>query len=323
MPGLPRGRASRTLGGLPPLPAPLVIAAGYALSVPVYAAFRARRRLGWVAFAVVVPVILALPLTIDPRARPARFLAAVLAALVVFKLIDVGLPQTTLPNWRGWFAYLLNPTTVVLRRLSAEPRPTRSESLRRLGIGLAQAAVGAAAFVGVSRLPFVRSVFLLDHVARLATGYVALLGLLEVVACLLRLVAFDRVRDAMGPIFTARTPAEFWRHYNRTVAQGFAENVFRRLGGLRRPVLATLAVFVASSLLHEYVFWVPIGSVQGYQTAFFMVQGVAVAATLRVRPSPRARPFWIAGTLAFNALTSVLFVASLDQVIPLWGVQLP
>jgi hypothetical protein len=35
--------------------------------------------------------------------------------------------------------------------------------------------------------------------------------------------------------------------------------------------------------MHEYIFGMAIGRVQGYQTAFFLLQGVAVAATARVK----------------------------------------
>ena len=51
------------------------------------------------------------------------------------------------------------------------------------------------------------------------------------------------------------------------------------------PVFATLAVFAVSGLMHEYVFGVATGRVQGWQMLFFMVQGCAAAATLRVRPT--------------------------------------
>ena len=51
-------------------------------------------------------------------------------------------------------------------------------------------------------------------------------------------------------------------------------------GGRGGPSFATLIVFALSGLIHEYVFGVATGQVQGWQMLFFMVQGCAAAATL-------------------------------------------
>lgn len=60
------------------------------------------------------------------------------------------------------------------------------------------------------------------------------------------------------------------------------------------------------------------GRVQGYQTAFFLVQGAAVAATIRVKPRGRHAAPWIAATFAFNVVGSVPFFASLDEAVPFY-----
>jgi hypothetical protein len=49
-----------------------------------------------------------------------------------------------------------------------------------------------------------------------------------------------------------------------------------------------------------------------------MLQGLGVAATAGIRPRARGRAPWIAGTIAFNLATSVLFFASVNQVVPWW-----
>jgi hypothetical protein len=63
--------------------------------------------------------------------------------------------------------------------------------------------------------------------------------------------------------------------------------------------------------------------VQGYQTGFFLLQGVAVAATARIKARGwRAVP-WTAATFGFNLLSSVLFFASMNGLVPFYARGLP
>jgi D-alanyl-lipoteichoic acid acyltransferase DltB (MBOAT superfamily) len=127
----------------------------------------------------------------------------------------------------------------------------------------------------------------------------------------------------MANPLAATTPADFWRRYNRNMHQFFLKDVFVSVGGLRNPLRATLVVFVLSALMHEYIFGIAIGRVQGYQTSFFLIQGVAAAATARVKVGGlRALP-WIVATLAFNLVTSVLFFASMNELVHFYDRGLP
>ena len=85
-------------------------------------------------------------------------------------------------------------------------------------------------------------------------------------------------------------------------------------------MLALLAVFVFSGLLHEYLFAAALGRVQGFQLAFFLLQGAAVALTLRVKPD---RTIGVGFTFTFNALTSILFFASVHGVVPFYEDGIP
>ena len=124
--------------------------------------------------------------------------------------------------------------------------------------------------------------------------------------------------DPMGNPITARTPAEFWRRWNHPAQQFLHEYAFMPAGGFRRAVRATMVTFGVSGLVHEYVFGIAAGRIQGCQLLFFSLQGCAVAATMRCRPSGRMSVLWIAGTLVFNLATSVLFFQSVDAVLPFY-----
>ena len=93
--------------------------------------------------------------------------------------------------------------------------------------------------------------------------------------------------------------------------------------GLRHPLRSTLAVFAVSGLLHEYLFWMAIGRGAGLQMSFFLLQGVAVAATLRVKPTRATASLGWLATFAFNGVSSVWFFASIALMLPIYPDGLP
>jgi D-alanyl-lipoteichoic acid acyltransferase DltB (MBOAT superfamily) len=119
----------------------------------------------------------------------------------------------------------------------------------------------------------------------------------------------------------AATPREFWRRYNRPAQQFIHDHIYRRIGG--PPARAILLTFAVSALIHEYVFGIVLGRVQGYQTVFFLLQGFAVALTLRARPTGHRVWLAIAATFLFNVLSSVFFFASVHGVVPFYANGLP
>ena len=82
-------------------------------------------------------------------------------------------------------------------------------------------------------------------------------------------------------------------------------------------------MFGLSALIHEYLFSIAIGRVQGYQTAFFLLQGFAVAATARLKARGWTAAPWLAATLGFNLVSSVLFFASVNGLVPFYSRELP
>lgn len=280
----------------------------------------------WAGLVVAAAGLLACPLVVPPGApTPAgvwpaglvRFLVGCAAALTFFKLLD--LARDPAPDVRALLAFVRVPGGAVRRALAREPRPAPREALRQAGRGgLVALAGGLLCAAAWSTSAPARAAFLLEHALRAAAFFTVVLGVAALTTNLAR--AFGApARDVFDRPYAAVTPADFWRRYNRIVGQAFAENVFLPAGGRRAPVRATLLTFLASALLHEWLFGVATGRVEGYQTAFFLLQGVAVAATLRARPrTPAGRAVGWALTLAFNLVTSVLFFTSVDRALPFW-----
>jgi hypothetical protein len=252
-----------------------------------------------------------------------RALVAIFAGTFVIKLYDLhrGADRGSVPTWPAYLLFLASPFCHVFRRLETAPLPTGRQNLVRLGRGFALATVGAACFA-VARIIDSGS-FLLEHAAKVTFGFVIVYGCAEIAFALWSLAGLRGYPQFVN-FFAARTPADFWRRYNRPVTQYMFENVFRPVGGVRAPVRSTLAAFFVSGVLHEYIADIALQEVQGFQLAFFMIHGAAVAATQRLQPRGRAAvATGIAATILFNIAVSLLFCATAAQMFDLYSNQAP
>lgn len=270
-----------------------------------------------------VPISLS-PLWIPLDAPFLRFLAALNATALLVKLHDlhVSASRSLYPGFRTFIAFLPNPFSVVWRRLPEETRPTLRQNLLRLGQTLWRTALAASIYAWLSRRDWQEAPLVLEHCTKTVSLFLVLIPGSALVATLWRL-AGGRAREFMDAPLLATTPAEFWRRYNRPAQQFFYEDVFKWAGMHKSPARAVLATFAVSALVHEYVFGILLGRVQGYQTLFFLLQGLAVVATMRLQPQHwRVWPS-IGATWIFNLTTSVLFFASVNGVFPFYSRELP
>ena len=266
---------------------------------------------------VVLCLLIALaPLLITTEQRSLRFLATLIAFVLCAKLYDVhvGVLRGERPGLRTFLLFLMNLYRLVLRRTDASRSYSKGRSLVHLGTSLAGSFLAFAALERLFRANWSNSPFLVEHSVKAVVFFVGAVPLLWTGAALTRLVG-GNLPDPTDAPYLARTPADFWRRYNRAVHQFFYEDVFKPLGGRRAPVRVTLFIFATTGLAHEYMVTIATGRVLGYQILFFMLQGIAVAATLRVKPKGLSAIIWIVGTLGFNLLASVLFFTSLDGMI--------
>jgi hypothetical protein len=300
----------------------LAFAAAFTSAAVFFPALAWTRRARAVAFVALATPVLLTPLLVPADRRLLRYLAAVLATVLAVKLYDLqahGAPRTTL---RAYLTLLANPFGLILRKLDVKRRPPARADLAQLGLGLAGAAGGACLLAALFGVDWARLPFALEYVAWVLGFYIALLPPLAAAVAAWRLLGGAGL-DVMNRPWLARTPADFWRRYNLPMQQFFYEDVFKPSGGLRAPVRATLLTFAVSAVIHEYIFGIALGRVQGYQTAFFLLQGAAVAATARVKPRGWGAAVWVTGTWAFLLASSVLFFASMNGVAPVYSRPLP
>ncbi len=261
------------------------------------------------------------PWMIPPEARIARFLTAVYAAVLILKMWDLhlGAERSVRPRFVEFLGFLANLPSLVHRRTGTERQPMPRENGIALCRSLVEFSLALLAFNLLLRVDWGSTPFLIEHVLKSSVFFVGATALFSASAAAARVFGGYAPEPMIRPLL-ARSPADFWRRYNRWVGEGLREDLFHPIGGRRRPVLATLAVFAVSGLLHEYVFAAAVGSVQGFQLAFFLVQGAAVAVTLRVKPG---HVIGVGFTFTFNALTSVLFFASVHGLAPFYSGGVP
>ena len=264
------------------------------------------------------------PWLIPPESAILRFIASISAATLALKVIDVSrdLALRRQITWQAYVEFLTNPFTLVRRSLPQERSVPPSENFQRFLVGSITCAVAITALLAFFEFDWPGVPFLIEHVAKVSALTVAISSGLTCGAAIWRLSG-GTARDFMDMPFIARTPAEFWRRYNRNVQQFFWQDVFSGRRSRRAPLQTMLLTFALSALLHELIFLAAVGRVQGYQTAFFAVQGLAAAMTARVKVRGKTAIAWVASTLAFNFLTSVLFFASFQSMIPFYSSGLP
>ena len=294
------------------------------LALPVYPSLRAPPRTRLALLVGLSLLVLSCFVIVPPEARFLRTVAAIWAVVVLMKAYDLhlGARAGDLPTFRQFLEFVPNIFSLVHRKLPAEPQPARRQDVKSLLKNGALAAAATLPAIVVFRANWNGQPFILEHAAKVVSMFLVLIPLLAVGSAAWRL-AGGRARQFMDNPFAARTPADFWRRYNRPVHQFLQEDVFKPAGGPRKPAAAMLLVFVVSAAIHEFVFTAGTGKLYGYQTAFFLIQGVAVAATARVKPRGWRALLWTAATFAFNIATGVLFFGSVNQILPFYDNEPP
>jgi hypothetical protein len=276
-----------------------------------------------IAVVVASSVVLGMPLLVPSENRGLRLIGTLWAICLWVKVYDLYVAPSQGPGrFIQWLAHLPSCLSIVWRKLHLEPRYTLTNELTRLILGAAGFVAGLMIMRQLWNVYWLDQAFALEHAAKVSVLILTLTAGAYALAAGMRLARLP-ARDAMDWPFIAATPADFWRRYNRPAQQFLYEDIFKRVGGWRYPVRATLLTFFISGLIHEYVFAIPIGAIQAYQMTFFMLQGVAVASTIRVRPEGIWRPLATMLTLTFMLSTAVLFFASFNGIMAFYSPSFP
>jgi hypothetical protein len=235
------------------------------------------------------------------------------------KLYDLHHAVETGPPPGAWafLTYLPHGYNLVLRSLAAQSPPRwRADALRLLWL-MPLTIAGVFMVLAVWRFDWLPYSWVIEHCVKV----IALCGFIQVGsnigASVLRLLGIPAA-DFSGWFAVAATPADFWRRWNKPAGRFLYQYVFVPVGGWRRLHLAVMATFALNGLMHEYVFGIAAGRVLGWAFLFFLIQGLATAATMRLRPHGWARALGVLLTLIFNLASSVLLFTCVDAVVPFY-----
>lgn len=263
--------------------------------------------------------LLPLPLLIPGRWLAARFILALAIVIVIIKLWDIAVDVASgrPPTAGAVLRFFGNPFILVRRERGVERQPSAVENrLELAGSIAANILIGGAGVLAI-RFDWTKVPFLVEHAVKASGAFIWAVALFHGMAAVTRLLGGYVMSPGEAPLL-ARTPAEFWRRYNRIMSRFLQVDVFGPSGGRRHPVRGTLVAFLVSGVLHEYMFSIAVGRLQGYQLAFFLVQGLGVALTLRLRPAGLSAAAWMVATFLFNLFTSLLFFYSADEIVPFY-----
>jgi MBOAT, membrane-bound O-acyltransferase family len=250
-----------------------------------------------------------------------RFVVSLMAIMVSLKLYDLNKTAGLGVRFTFWryLLYLPNGFMMVWRRGLTEPRKTGRQNLFQLAIGLVAAGLCVPLLTLVFRMDWASHSVIVEHCAKVLAIFLTVQFVPNIGAAGRRLVGIPATDFVHGSLFSSRSPAEFWRRYNRPAGQFLHEYVFKPAGGLRNPTWAAFSTFAVNGLVHEYVFDVAADRLLGWPTAFFLIQGAAVAATFRFDARGVSSFIGAAATLVFNLATSALFFVGLNSVVPFYA----
>jgi hypothetical protein len=296
----------------------------YAAALAYYPARATRGRRRAAVFAVAVGIIGYSPFLVPIEALFLRFLVGVVATAFLVKMYDLAVEPAAAARiftWR-YALWFWNFAALVLRETGRAWRPTPRQDAVRLVVGTTLFAVAVGLGWVLLQRDWTNAPFALEHFVKVAALFAALIPGGVAYSAAWRLAGRPALEMMVQPYF-ARTPAEFWRRYNLPAQQFFYERVFKPAGGRRHLVRATIATFAVSAAIHEMLLSIVLWRVEGYQTAFFLLQGLAVAATQGVKPRGAwAVVGWMA-TMTFMFTSGVLFFASIDSVVHAYQNPLP
>jgi Membrane bound O-acyl transferase family len=269
----------------------------------VLACLRRRPRLLVLATAI----LLLIPLFIPLPYVGLRGLAWITTGVAVVKALQARAGHESPQAYLDFVQFLLLPVVI---RWESPRRPDLGRALRSVTRGLLQLTAAAALALAFDRADVSSAT---ATVSAIQIGfYLTCAGVANLLTAHLGLLGLDYDPPFRSP-FSSRTPAEFWgRRWNTWVSHVLHRYVFVPAGSRRRPMRATLAAFAVSGLYHEALVSLASGQVNGWMTAYFLLQGAGVIVTSRTRSfRHRARrapaASWLL-TVVFMLATGAIFV---------------
>ena len=184
----------------------------------------------------------------------------------------VGVPT---PRGRTLAYLLLWPGMEAQAFLDSNRRPNRPNLIAWL-FAASKTMLGAALLWGVARLVPDRHSLLQGWVGLVGAIFLLHFGVFHLLALCWQRAGVD-ARPIMNAPILATSLSDFWgRRWNLGFRQLAHTLIFQPLHRWVGHATASLAVFLASGLIHELVISVPAGAGYGFPMGYFLLQGIGV-----------------------------------------------
>ena len=249
------------------------------------------------------------PFQLDPLDKLPRWGLAVLAAIQGGKCLDLLIRRPTDVTLGRYIAFFLWPNTLAwnrtFRRREKKGVPIELwRAVPRFGAGLGLLYIGA--YYDVEH-----HAWFLSHCMHVFEIFLCIGGASDLIVGVMGLFGW-RVDGFFRDVLRARTVLDFWARFDVMVHIWLKDNVYRPASGTRNPNRGLVAVFFASAMLHEYLFWTAVPHLFGLQTLFFGIQ--AIAGRLRFGRI-------ITWVVVFTSTT--IFMISMNAVVDFHSILLP
>lgn len=272
----------------------------------------------WGLALTLLGIVVAAPID-SPYLRLAAFLIAGAkiqnASDVAFKRITRPLRANSFFNFLKWTN---SPPDTVIAKSSEGMAANRQLGLQRIKIGLFQLIPGIA-------LVYLNQKFSFQEISfALYFGYVGIAilllpsGFFRLAIGIYMLASGHYTKPMFDNPMASISIHEFWsKRWNMMYMRSAFRTVFRPM--LKQgfsPFAATMTVFICSGITHELLIFVVRGSFDGYNGAFFLLQGLAVNLEKRFWPAYSLQPRALrrAITWLWFAVTGPLFVKAFAEM---------
>lgn len=249
-----------------------------------------------------------------------RFVVALAALFVVVRVWEVRrrvYPEAVTRGAREFFTYFLTVPDVDFDFTAQGRERARRSGTRRVARGILKGGAVLALFVCSTLWPELHGVWWAHTIWALWAVYFAASGVMDVFAGVLMWLSGQPVHEMfVNPAF-ARSPRDFWsRRWNLMFRNSAHRLIFQPLRE-GRPLMAVVAVFMWSALVHEYLVIAALGQTRGHMTAFFALQGAATLLEgLWKRRWRMSRGWAVAFHLCWLIATAPLFFSPLRAIVP-------
>ena len=189
-----------------------------------------QRSLVWFLTSMVVALS---PCVVSLSAKPHRMIASMTAIAILPKLYDLFKTRSIIIEFTiySYCIYMANGFWLVLRRKPGLV-PLKSD-YQRLAVAVPVLLIIVFAFASLFSLDWSRVPFAVEHCLKVSTLVFAVVTIGNTIAIGWRLLG-GAALDPMAHPAMARTPADFWRRWNRPAQQFIYQYAFLPAGGMRR-----------------------------------------------------------------------------------------